>query len=76
MDVNEYLVECLVRERLAEAQATAIPSWHLSSLPRRRPVRVALGRALIRLGRWILGQVDEHAGELRRLAESDGSSGS
>lgn len=68
MELNEYFAEWLIRERLAEARACAARSALLdSALPRRRPLRVALGRALIRVGHWILGQVPEHAGDAPEL---------
>lgn len=75
MDPNEYLVECLVKERLAEARAAAARSALARSLPPRRPVRVVLGRALIRIGHWILGPGSSNTGELSPLARSGGSSG-
>ena len=65
MDPNEYLVECLVKERLAEARAAAARNTLARSLPPRRPARVALGLALVRVGRWILGPDPEHAGPAR-----------
>lgn len=63
MDTNEYFVELLVRERLAEARALAERWAPIDSVrPPRQPARVALGLALIRLGRWILGRVSEPEG--------------
>lgn len=63
MDLNEYFAEWLVRERLAEARALAA-RWALidSVRPPHRPMRAVLGRALIRVGHWILGQVPGYAG--------------
>jgi hypothetical protein len=56
MDMNEYLFEILARDRVAEMRAAAEhsrrvrtpgPAWH--------PLRVALGHALIRIGRRLQG---------------------
>lgn len=63
MDSNEYFVELLVRQRLAEARALAERWAPIDSVrPPRQPARVALGLALIRLGRWVLGRVPEPEG--------------
>lgn len=70
MDLNEYLAECLVKERLAEARAAAARSALLRDLPPRLPGRVAVGLALIRIGRWILGQAPENVSEPNRLVQS------
>jgi len=75
MDPNEYLVECLVKERLAEARAAAARNTLARSLPPRRPARVALGSTLIRIGHWIVGRGAGGTVELSPLARSDGSSG-
>ncbi len=58
MDLNVYLVEFLVRERFREAERLARASQWVeeASGRRRRAFRVALGRAMIRAGRWVLGQ--------------------
>lgn len=69
MDPNEYLVECLVKQRLAEARAAAARNALARSLPPRRPVRGALGRALIRIGYRILGPVPERFSESHRLVQ-------
>lgn len=53
MDMNEYFVEWLLKERLAEARAAAARSALIGPLPPRRPARVALGLALVRLGHRI-----------------------
>jgi hypothetical protein len=53
---NEYFVELLVRERLTQAEALAARQALIDSLrPPRRPLRVAVGLGLIRVGRWVLG---------------------
>ena len=75
MDPSEYLVECLIKERLAEARAAAARGAYARSLPPRRPARVVLGRALIRIGHWILGQGSRDTGDLSALSRSGGSSG-
>ncbi len=61
MDFNVYLTEVLVRERLREAERLARASqWaERASGRRRRSLRVALGRAMIRVGRWVLGQAPD-----------------
>lgn len=74
MDPSEYLVECLIRERLAEARAAAARSALARSLPPRRPARIALGRALIRIGHWMIGPRSSNASELPSLARSGESS--
>lgn len=70
MDLNEYFAECLVKERLAEARAAAARSALLRDLPPRRPIRIALGLGLVRIGRWILGRVPENVSEPNRLVQS------
>jgi len=56
MDMNEYALEILARDRLAELRAT---SERMRRVPGRRPasrlLRFALGHALIRLGRRMQG---------------------
>jgi hypothetical protein len=52
-----HLDEQLVRERLDEARAYAARQALIRSLrPVRRPVRVIVGVALIKIGRWVAGQ--------------------
>ncbi len=56
MDMNLYFAEWLVRERLAEARAAAARSALVgAAVPARRPVRIRLGLALVRLGRLLQG---------------------
>ena len=65
--MNVYLLEQLVKDRLAEARVRA--AWHALHHPvppARRPVRVALGLALIRAGQWIAGPAPRRAGRARR----------
>ena len=56
MDMNEYALEVLARERLAELRANC-ERLNLTRAPGRasRPLRVALGHALIRWGRRLQG---------------------
>ena len=62
MDVNVYFAEKMIEQRLAEDRTLAARSALLASLrPRRRPARVVLGRALVRLGRWLLSGVPVEA---------------
>jgi len=57
MDMDEYLVTLMMRERLAEARADAARDAMLrAARPTRRPARVQLGLALIRFGEWVLGE--------------------
>jgi hypothetical protein len=56
MDMNEYLIGKLVGLRLSELHAAAARAdLARRAMPPRPPVRVALGLALIRLGRWTVG---------------------
>jgi hypothetical protein len=56
MDMNEYALEVLARDRLAELRANAQRAnesrWGRRSS---RPLRVAIGHALIRMGRRLQG---------------------
>lgn len=57
MDMNLYFAEWLVRERLAEARAAGARDALTQSVrPKRRPVRVRLGAALVSLGRRLEGR--------------------
>jgi hypothetical protein len=65
--MNTHLHEQLVRERLDEARAMAARRALLRKLgPARRPVRVAVGLALIRVGRWVAGRAPRPAAGPRR----------
>ena len=65
--MNLYLDELLVRARLDEARALAASQALLRSLrPVRRPVRMVLGLALIRVGHWVAGREPRRAGAPRR----------
>ncbi len=52
----------LAKEHLDEARATAA-QWTLvrSLRPARRPVRVAVGLALIKIGHWLAGRAPRRA---------------
>ncbi|HEY7653280.1 MAG TPA: hypothetical protein VIG07_10700 [Methylomirabilota bacterium] len=52
----------LAKDRLAEARATAA-QWALvrSLRPARRPVRVTVGLALIKIGYWLAGRTPRRA---------------
>jgi hypothetical protein len=56
MDMNEYALEVLARDRLAELRANAQRAkesrWGRRSS---RPLRAAIGHALIRMGRRLQG---------------------
>jgi hypothetical protein len=55
MDFNEYTTAMLVRERHAEMVDAARRDALLRTAPTaRRPLRAALGTALIRAGAWLL----------------------
>ena len=56
MNGNDYLLEMLVREKLDEARAAR--AWRTlghRTRPRRRPLRVRMGAALIALGARLAG---------------------
>lgn len=59
METNEYVLEVLARDRLAEMRAKGELSHRLrTGGPAARPLRVALGHALIRLGERLQGVGD------------------
>ena len=67
--MNTYLYEQLVKGRLDEARATAAHLALLRALrPPRAPVRVVLGFALIKAGRWVAGRAPKPAAGPRRAA--------
>lgn len=56
MDMNEYALEVLARDRLAELRATGErATWARATAAASRPLRVAVGGALIRFGRRLQG---------------------
>ena len=57
MDMNEYTLECCVRDQLARARATARVAHTARALRPVRPsrrLRGVLGGALIALGQWLV----------------------
>ena len=63
MDMNGYALEILARDHLAELRARCERQELIrAAMPAAGSLRVALGLALIRAGRWTLGDAD------RRLA--------
>jgi hypothetical protein len=67
MAMNTHLHAQLVKERLDEARAQAAQRALLRALaPPRRPVRVAIGLALIRAGQWVAGQAAKPSAGPRR----------
>jgi hypothetical protein len=66
MDMNEYALEVLARDRLAELRATRErASWAIPTAVASRPLRAAVGDALIRLGRRLQG-VRHAVGDVER----------
>jgi hypothetical protein len=63
MDFNLYATEWLVRERMREAERVSRLGWvpERAGCPRRRPLRVAVGLAMVRLGRWMSGDAAAEA---------------
>jgi hypothetical protein len=56
MDMNEYALEILARDRLAELRAGAeLANRVRAASPVSRPLRVVLGEALIRMGYRLRG---------------------
>ena len=59
--MNIYLEEQLARDRVAEARAWAAQHGLVQDFaPARRPIRVTLGHALIRVGHWVVGRERRH----------------
>jgi hypothetical protein len=65
--MNTHLQLQLARQRLDEARADAA-RWALirTLRPARRPVRVAVGLALIKAGHWVAGRAARRAVQPRR----------
>ena len=55
MDMNVYLVEWWAKERLDEIRAAVVREQLADSVRQRPPFRVALGLALINVGRKLQG---------------------
>ena len=65
--MNMYLHEKIARDRLDDARAIAARNALVRTLGRvRRPVRVAVGLALIRAGHWIAGRAPRRTAHPRR----------
>ena len=65
--INYYLAEQIAKDRLDEARAIAAQARLMGSTrPTPDPLRVALGLALIRLGRALAGQAVKSATGPRR----------
>ena len=59
--MNTYLDEHIVKERIAEARAAAAQLRLVRDFATvRRPIRVTLGYALIRVGQWVAGRERGH----------------
>jgi hypothetical protein len=55
MDLNIYVTEYWVKERMGEVRAAAMREQLVQSLRTRPPLRVTLGQALVWLGRRLQG---------------------
>jgi hypothetical protein len=67
--MQEYLTECLVKERIAHLEALAVRSQLVrEARGPRRPLRIALGLGLIRAGQCLLRGVPAWAAEPRSPA--------
>ena len=65
--INYYLAEQIGKDRLNEARAMAAQARLIGSArPTADPLRVALGLALIRMGRALAGQAAKNATGPRR----------
>ncbi|MGH7332856.1 MAG: hypothetical protein ACREKS_08960, partial [Candidatus Rokuibacteriota bacterium] len=63
MDMNDWILGSLVRQRLDEIRTES--RWAAlaaASRPPRHPLRAMLGLALIRIGRWALGSESRSTG--------------
>lgn len=57
MHIHEDTMLLMARERILEAERRAEVSRALRmARPARRPARVRLGMALVRIGQWIMGR--------------------
>ena len=66
--MHTYLDEQLVRERLDEARAFAARLALVRGLrPIRRPLRVAVGLFLVRVGHWVAGRAPRRTGTPGRV---------
>ena len=65
--MNPQMEEQVARQRLEEARAEAA-RWALirQHRPARKPMRVVVGFALIKIGHWVAGRAPRRAGQPRR----------
>jgi len=65
--MNPQMEEQVARQRLEEARAEAA-RWALirQLRPARKPMRVVVGFALIKIGHWVAGRTPRRAGQPRR----------
>ena len=65
--MNQQMEEQVARQRLEEARAEAA-RWALirQLRPARKPMRVVVGFALIKIGHWVAGRAPRRAGQPRR----------
>lgn len=61
MDINEYAMEVLVRERLSTLRAAARQRVRSAPPAPRRGLRVRLGGALVRAGEWLRAGAEDPA---------------
>jgi hypothetical protein len=65
MDMNEYVLEVVAQDRLAEMREAAARSHRVRAARRAsRPMRIALGHGLIRIGRRLQGVRDYSAARI------------
>lgn len=53
--MSSHVEECWAHQRLEEARTEAARQNLIASLREERPLRVVVGTALIRIGRWMAG---------------------
>lgn len=59
MNMNEYLAEWLIRERVAKVRAWAETETLANSARQpRRSLRAGLGLILVRIGHWLMGNAE------------------
>ena len=65
--MNPQMEEQVARQRLEEARAEAARWALIRQLPpARKPMRVVVGFALIKIGHWVAGRAPRRAGQPRR----------
>ena len=65
MDFNEYALEQLVRDRLEALRAAAARQSLAPPRPPRASLRERVGRALIRVGGWLVAKAPRAAADAR-----------